>query len=665
MTVHLGARATLALLSAVALVASCHNGNDRAAPPASTSTTTSIALTTTSTTAASTTTLPAVEAKSWTVLVYSIADTDLEPFLISDVGEMGAVGTTDALNIFALVDRSDSYSDEPVLGLPDWTGGKLLQVGQGTATVVEDLGDVDTGDPAVLADFIATGIELNPAQHYALIISDHGASWPGVGDDGSAGGNVLTLAEMHSAIADGLERAGVAQLDLLGFDACLMATYEVASELAPVARRMIASQELEPGHGWDYRSLALLAERPDTDVDELGREILNGFRDQAKAEGTADSITLHLLDLTMMPALDSAMASFATAIDERVAAVAPVLGATRADTLEFGRSPDPVESTHMADLGQLVAAIGVEALDLAPQADQVTRALNDVVLASVKGRSTLGATGLSIYFPETEEFLSAEYANVVDNSKWSEMLVGYYRVGSEIPADSQPRFATSGDEGTVVELSDEGVTISAALDPATVTNIAYTTVSYGVILPDGSITYLGDERTTGSDTADGTATGFYDLTILRMSDGLDEVEAYVSIVWDHEAGVATISVPMAYYSPEDVSGETYQDVLLLITVETDTFKIIDETYYAYNETLGGYGELSTDPTGIIVPEQYTRTPDGSGTWDATSDIGLYADLDDIELTFVPLESGLNLWLELTVTDFGGNTATATAQITTP
>ena len=81
------------------------------------------------------------------------------------------------------------------------------------------------------------------------------SSWPGVGADGSSDNDQLTLAELHDGIASGLDSAKVGALDFLGFDACLMATYETASTLQDVANLMVASQELEPGYGWDYTSL--------------------------------------------------------------------------------------------------------------------------------------------------------------------------------------------------------------------------------------------------------------------------------------------------------------------------------------------------------------------------------------------------------------------------
>ena len=34
--------------------------------------------------------------ESWTVLIYSMADTDLEPFMVTDINEAGEVGSTGA-----------------------------------------------------------------------------------------------------------------------------------------------------------------------------------------------------------------------------------------------------------------------------------------------------------------------------------------------------------------------------------------------------------------------------------------------------------------------------------------------------------------------------------------------------------------------------------------
>ena len=230
-----------------------------------------------------------------------------------------------------------------LLNVPDWVGGKMLQADAGAFTELEDLGDINMGDPAVLSQFIATSVADNPAARYALIVSDHGASWPGVGPDDSSGGDVLTLDEISTGIADGLEQAGLDRFDLLGFDACLMAGYEVASTLAPLADRMVASSELEPGHGWDYRALQVLADDPEADADALGTALVDGFQSQATESGTDQDITLSMLDLTQMGPLDEAMTAFSGALAERGAEIAPVVGAQRAEVLEFGKDPDPAQ----------------------------------------------------------------------------------------------------------------------------------------------------------------------------------------------------------------------------------------------------------------------------------------------------------------------------------
>ncbi len=588
-------------------------------------------------------------AEGWTVLVYSIADTDLEPFMMDDVAEMGSVGSGPGLNIVGLVDRAADYSADPVLGLDDWQGAKLLHVKEGSAEVLNDLGDVNTGDPQLLADFITTGITNYPAAHYALIISDHGASWPGVGGDESSGLDGLSLAEIETGIQAGLAGAGLDKLDLLGFDACLMATYEVASELAPYADRLLASQELEPGHGWDYGTLRLLNDNPGTDVDTLGKALIDGFEAQAKAQDTSAEITLSLVDLTEMGAVDAAMNEFTTALTARAAALGPIIGRERAKVLSFGRNPDPANDTHMVDLGILVSEIGIDALDVSDQADTVIRAINDSVIDSVAGAATRGATGLSIYFPPQQTWFSSDYYDVEAAAGWSAFLDAYYTGGASIPTDEQPQF-----EGNDADIffDQDGLNVSGVFDLAAADNIVTAAIDYGIVDADGTITFIGVEPAAVDDDGSGLALGIFDLTVLTISDGQDTVYAYLDMWVDDETGLATIDVPLAYYPPGDDSA-SYDDVLLSLVFDSDG-NIVSETYYVYNDETDTYGELTTEPDGIIVPLVYQSNPDGTGEWVPTSDVGLFADLPNLVYDLEPLESGTQLYVELSVSDFGGN-----------
>jgi hypothetical protein len=613
---------------------------------------TSVALLAASLTACSS--APDVEtAGSWTVLTYSIADTDLEPYMMDDLDELGTAGSSESLNLVALVDRASDYSDDPVLGLDDWEGGRILEIRKGKAVVLDDLGDVNTGDPQTLQDFIATGIADYPADHYALVISDHGASWPGVGGDESFDDDVLDLAEIKAGISAGLTDAGVDSLDILGFDACLMATYEVASTLAPVAKRMLASQELEPGHGWNYASFSMVTENDGATADELGKALIEGFQQQATSEEDDAEITLSLTDLTAIPALDSAMDTFTTALEQRIAGLAPAVGRTRAQTLGFGSSPDAENDSYMADLGILVSEIGVDALDVSDEADAVIRALNDAVIDRVDGQATRGATGLSIYFPPTATYYLSDYAAVPAAAGWNSFLQSYYSAGDAIPAQQHPNAGRA-----VTSFGDDGLTIEAEFALPSV-NIVDSYIRYGTVANDGTVTYLGEESADVDMT--GVAYGVFDLTTLQLSDGEDTVDAYTEWTQNSDDS-ATLDIPMAYYGPGDST--EFDDVLLSVAID-NTGDVMTETYYAYNDALGTYGELTADTEGVIVPQVLTVDADGNEEWTATSDYGLWADLPSITYEFVELPSGTRLLIELWVEDFGGNSAVADAIVTVP
>lgn len=608
------------------------------------------------------------EGDGWTVLHYSMADTNLEPFMVADVNELGEVGSNDNLRIREFMDRSVEYGEDPLLDQGDWVGGRVLDLGEpGTSELVEELGDVDSADPATLAAFIADGIETHRAGHYALIISDHGASWPGIGpDEGTAPEyNVLDLDEIVQAISDGLEQAGVDKLDLLGFDACLMANYEVASAVAPLADRMVASQELEPGHGWDYTSLQLLADDPEATADELGVALIDGFAAQAEASGTQDEITLSMVDLTLMDAVDEAVDGFAEAMEENSATVAPAVGQSEAETLAFGRSPDEAQDKHLSDLGMLAAAIGEAAPEVADQAGDVVAALDDAVLDSVDGIVTEGATGLSIYLPPVIDLADPAYLEVGSADDWSTFLDAYYTAGEAIPEDERAQF-TDPDTGPEVAFDDGGVTLTGTFDPAGLDNITEATISYAIVNDDSSITYYGEEIADFDDSGDApVAFGTYDLTVMQLDDGYDTAYAYVALDLSDDLSTAFFDIPMTYYASTDPRQRDPKDALLSMVLDIDAGKFESETIYIYDEESGGYGELAPDPEGIIIPDVLTVTAAGEQVWEPTTDVGLYADIPNLAYSFVPLDPGTAIQADLTIYDFGGNSSTLSSLVEVP
>ncbi|CAN5383447.1 hypothetical protein BH11ACT8_BH11ACT8_22800 [soil metagenome] len=587
---------------------------------------------------------------TWTVLHYSIADNDLEPFMSADVNELGDVGSTGGLQVREFMDRSPDYGDDDVLDQGSWVGARVFDIADdGSTQLVDDLGDVNSADPQTLADFVAQGITDLPADHYALVISDHGGQWTGIGVDESAG-YIFDLAGLASGIRAGLDGAGVDTLDLLGFDACLMAGYEVATAMAPLADRMVASQESEPGHGWDYHAFSAAADG--ASPDGLGKSIVDGFAAQSEEQGDAAGVTLSLVDLTQVDALSAAVADFGSAVAGSASA-APVVGRAQTEVPEYGKSADPAQGQHLSDLGQLASTVGAESPEVADAADALAGTVDSMVLYEFAGDAQLGSTGLSIYLPPTSDTFNADYSALESAGSWRGFLDTYYGFGRSIPTEAVAGFTQDAPD---IEYDADGVTLYAGYDPAGQDNLTQATISYAIYEDDGTVTYLGEESADLGTTDDPTAVGTFDFTTLEMTDGEDTVSAYTDLKVDEDAGLVTITVPLVYYAPDS---DEEQDVVLALVLDAATGDYISDTYYSIDPDNGLVAEASLDPDGIIYPEVPNYDADGNETWLVTSDIGLYADIDTIDYDFTPLDPGTELQMDLGLYDFGGNVAYAT------
>src|SRR3990172_5136601 len=141
------------------------------------------------------------------------------------------------------------------------------------------------GQPATLQDFIEWAIQNYPADKYALIMWDHGGG--AVGDTFGVDENnndALSLPEIKQALQNAYAMSGK-KFDLIGFDACLMATLETASIMSSFGNYLIASEELEPGHGWDYAAI-LSAIKSNTDISGtvLGKAIADSYKSHAQTK---------------------------------------------------------------------------------------------------------------------------------------------------------------------------------------------------------------------------------------------------------------------------------------------------------------------------------------------------------------------------------------------
>lgn len=202
--------------------------------------------------------------KEWTVLVYMDADNNLESEAIKDFNEMEAIGSTDQVNIVVQMDRINGY--DATNG--DWTGCKRFYVQHDILPIVmnskevQDLGEADMGDGETLNDFIWWGVLNYPANHYALILWDHGSGMDGVCYD-DTNGSYLDIWEITFKNSFKTVNTKEYKIDIIGFDACMMQQVEVVYALKGLCDYVVASQDLEMGTGWPYdKMLVKLTEKP-------------------------------------------------------------------------------------------------------------------------------------------------------------------------------------------------------------------------------------------------------------------------------------------------------------------------------------------------------------------------------------------------------------------
>ena len=377
----------------------------------------------------------------WTFMTY-ISDSDLEYFSIEDMIEMERVGSTDKVNIVVQIDRWDGY-DKPDWNDDsngDWETAKrylITKENKGDhvigSTAIEDIGEINTGDPDELVEFVQWAQANYPAEHYALNIWNHGSGATGVAYEQSCPdycwyyGNEadkLELSEIDSALNE-ITSNGENKLDIVGFDACLMSTIEVVEAVAPYSDIMIGSEILEPGDGWDYSFLQLLVDNPSTTPEQLGAKIVDTF--VAQGQTSAQSYALTMLDMGMAEYTIDSINALAELKDST--SLISDLEAIRYNSVHV----EPGDSSSAVDLLHLMNSLSEYTTDskVKMAADRAASNVSAMILkAEFNGDpsdiDTTGMTGISILFPNLENEWAKRTKGMSENTQWGELMEDYY-----------------------------------------------------------------------------------------------------------------------------------------------------------------------------------------------------------------------------------------------
>ncbi|MEJ2748863.1 MAG: clostripain-related cysteine peptidase [Anaerolineae bacterium] len=429
------------------------------------------------------------EGQTWLVMLYQDADDKiLEQDIYLDLNEAERIGSNDRVQIVAQVDRfAGGYQ-----GDGDWTDARRYYITQNddlgrlSSQPVVDLGEVNMSDGNTLVDFVTWAYETFPADKYVLIMSDHGMGWPGGWSDPAPGGrsdssiplvsrlgDELYLMEIDEALGEIQAQTGLEQFELIGMDACLMGHLEVFSALAPHARYAVASQEVEPALGWAY--------------------------------------ALTAVDLAALPNLMNSVNNLAYTLqsgDQRTVAQARTYAQSFTSVFGSNIPPSYIDLGNFSALLQQQSGSG----DVSSAANQVLTALNQTIIAEKHGPDKPGATGVSIYFPNSQlygnpitgpESYTAVANRFAQDSLWDDFLAYHYTGRSFEPAAAAPVIPERGISAPAAGITVSPVTASTdtvalgesvllSSDISSGENVGYVYLSVGYYDPAANSVLLAD-----------------------------------------------------------------------------------------------------------------------------------------------------------------------------
>ncbi len=224
--------------------------------------------------------------ESWTFMIYMAADVDDTLPWEADINEMEAASQALNANTIVLVDP------------PGMTDTMLLKIEHDdnhfdpeiVSTVIDDDeavipagGEVNTGSPDTLSDFLIFAAAEYPADRLVLFMWGHGAGWRGMCPDGT---DLLTLPELRTALNTS-EAAIGKRLDMIVLDVCNGATLELAYEISEHADLLVGSELNVPTEGLPYREVFdAFAEDPGQSSSAFGKAIVDAYIDWAEYDSS-------------------------------------------------------------------------------------------------------------------------------------------------------------------------------------------------------------------------------------------------------------------------------------------------------------------------------------------------------------------------------------------
>lgn len=358
----------------------------------------------------------ATEKRAWTLAVYIAGDNNLDQFGVEDIRQMAQVGSNESLHIVTLIDRFRAPA-------------QLKYVEKDNVIVLEELGEIDSGDYREFVKFVRFVKDNYPAHNYAIVIWNHGTGWRflrrpvhrGIAYDYSSN-NHITNEQLGIAMAQVKEIIG-RKIEVFVMDACLMQMVEVIHAVKDTCKYVVASQELEPGEGAPYHDILAEVTCDMTPLEFANNWVYKFAKSFDGGSQGFDISTQSSIDTSKFDDLVNSLNGFAKAVmsGRYVRDVRAVL--QRVQNFDYRENIDLV---HFA---QLLGTRLEHDSSLRRSADRVVEAAKAAITANAtSGPSVDNANGIAIYLP-ANFILDAKYSELCFSQAtlWDDMIVHLQR----------------------------------------------------------------------------------------------------------------------------------------------------------------------------------------------------------------------------------------------
>ncbi|MEI7985032.1 MAG: clostripain-related cysteine peptidase [Armatimonadota bacterium] len=376
--------------------------------------------------AAVTGTPPSATQGKWTVLVYMNGANDLQQYSVLNMNQMERVASNpDVRFVVQWKQFPAQFNGGTFNGTRRYLANSDFS-NNINSTLLQDMGtSIDMGSPQTLNEFISWGKANFPADHYCLIVWNHGNGWRrsitnvdftrAVSYDDETG-NSIQIWDLNQAL-------GSEHFDLISWDASLMQMMEVAYEIKDNADYIIGSEESPPAEGLPYDLVfAPFRDTPNSTPKNLSKSFVDGML--AVPAYNTKKITQSVLDTSKLPALATAISTLGTELKNNVGSLTAAIQTARVNSQAYSPSSNRVYR-DLKDICLRIEA-GTSNSSVLSATAGVKTAIADAVVWEGHNSNSINSSGISIDFSSGSTFASAssDYAlmKLAIATQWNEYL---------------------------------------------------------------------------------------------------------------------------------------------------------------------------------------------------------------------------------------------------